>query len=151
MLIQCYLLIGETINPLLLLFHQTKLILLLNLKWESFLPWQQMVEELLMRPQHKGTDFPMSENGSTISHYFQIQLGIKWTNFLKNYTKRYITMLSKSVKGISSREHEPCESSTMPRYDFPFCLHSGTINWYQNRYISEWLKVFEFWSGWYYL
>lgn len=46
-------------------------------------------------------------------------------------------MLSKSVKGISSREHEPCESSTMPRYDFPFCLHLGTINYYQIRNTSS--------------
>lgn len=61
----------------------------------QFLPWQLMVVELLMLPQHKGIDYPMSENGSTVFRYFWIQLGIKGTNLKRTKKKNeYITMLS---------------------------------------------------------
>jgi hypothetical protein len=47
------------------------------------------------------------------------------------YTKRRqgkiikLTMFSISVNGISSTvRFEPCASSIIPRYDFPFCLHT---------------------------
>lgn len=123
MLIQCYLLTEETIN--LLLSSDTIYPQLKTYTVNHFLPWQLMVEELLMRPQHKGIDYPMSENRNTVFLLLLIQLGIKSTNLKRKKRKGYITMLSKSVKGISSREHEPFESSKMPRYDFPFCLHSG--------------------------